>query len=174
MHYAALLRGINVGGNNRVEMDRLKDLFTEMGFQDVVTYLNTGNVIFTARTKPSAAEVQKRIAATFGLDVPVLLLDANTVCRIAESIPESWRNDADQKSDVCYLFPEVDDATVVMKVGCNADVETGLYVPGAFLWNIERRYYSRGSLPKIVGTKLYAQMTLRNVNTARKLAELLR
>jgi uncharacterized protein (DUF1697 family) len=174
MRYAALLRGINVGGNNRVEMDRLKDLFTEMGFQDVVTYLNTGNVIFTARTKPSAAEVQKRIAATFGLDVPVLLLDANTVCRIAKSIPESWRNDADQKSDVCYLFPEVDDATVVMKVGCNADVETGLYVPGAFLWNIERRYYSRGSLPKIVGTKLYAQMTLRNVNTARKLAELLR
>lgn len=172
MKYIALLRGINVGGKNKVEMAALKTLFEVSGFTQVVTYLNTGNVVFEALVKPTAALLQKRIAGAFGLSVPVLLLDANAVCRIAESIPESWRNDPDQKSDVCYLFPEVDDATIVMKVGCNADVETGLYVPGAFLWNIERKHYSRASLPKIVGTKLYASMTVRNVNTARKLAEL--
>ena len=102
----------------------------------------------------------------------MLVLEANTICRIAESIPESWKNDSDQKSDVCYLFPEIDDATIVMKVGCNSDIETGLYVPGALLWNIERKFYSRGSLPKIVGSPTYRYMTIRNVNTARKLAEL--
>lgn len=172
MKYVALLRGINVGGKNKVEMAVLRALFEAAGFTQVVTYLNTGNVVFEAAVKPDVEALQKRIAGAFGLNVPVLLLDANAICRIAESIPESWRNDDSQKSDVCYLFPEVDDATIVMKVGCNADVETGLYVPGAFLWNIERKNYSRGSLPKVIGTKLYSSMTVRNVNTARKLAEL--
>ena len=103
-----------------------------------------------------------------------MVLDANTVCRVAESIPESWHNDTEQKSDVCFLFPEVDDATIVMKIGCNADIETGLYVPGALLWNIARKNYTRGSLPKVVGTSLYRHMTIRNVNTARKLAEFIK
>lgn len=153
-------------------MGVLRTLFESAGFRHVVTYLNTGNVVFNAATKPSVVTLQKRILEEFGMSVPILVLNANAICRIAESIPDSWRNDSDQKSDVCYLFPEVDDATIVMKDGCNADIETGLYVPGALLWNIERKYYSRGSLPKVVGTKLYSSMTVRNVNTARKLAEL--
>ena len=172
MKYVALLRGINVGGKNTVAMVALRELFEAAGCEQVVTYLNTGNVVFETVAQPNAAALQKRIAGAFGLDVPVLVLDANSVCRIAEAIPESWHNDSEQKSDVCYLFPEIDDATIVMKVGCNADVETGLYVPGALLWNVERRYYSRSSLPKVVGTPLYRAMTIRNVNTVRKLATL--
>ncbi len=144
MKYVALLRGINVGGNNRIEMERLQKMFVKVGFSDVKTYLNTGNVIFSASSEPSSKTLSEAIEAAFGIDVPVLVLEANTICRIAESIPESWKNDSDQKSDVCYLFPEIDDATIVMKVGCNSDIETGLYVPGALLWNIERKFYSRG------------------------------
>ncbi len=153
-------------------MDQLAALFEALGFCDVKTYLSTGNVLFTATARPNAADIQKRIAAEFGFEIPVLLLDADTVCRVAEAIPDGWCNDAYQKSDVCYLFPEVDDAAIVMRVGCNSDIETGLYVPGAFLWNIERKHYSRGSLPKIIGTPLYRAMTIRSVKTARRLAAL--
>ena len=46
MKYVALLRGINVGGNNRVPMAELKLCFEKMGFNNVVTYINSGNVIF--------------------------------------------------------------------------------------------------------------------------------
>ncbi|QQS19911.1 DUF1697 domain-containing protein [Candidatus Saccharibacteria bacterium] len=172
MTYVVLLRGVNVGGNTRVEMSRLKAILESLGCTDVQTYLNSGNAVCKKATKLNATEVEKAIEVEFGFAVPVLVLDANTVCRVAESIPESWRNDDDQKSDVAFLFPAADDASIVMKVGCNSDIETGLYVPGALLWNIERKHQSRGSLPKVVGTPLYQQMSIRNVNTARKLAEL--
>jgi uncharacterized protein (DUF1697 family) len=49
--YVALLRGINVGGNNRVEMTKLKKVFEELGFADVSTYINSGNVIFSSQRK---------------------------------------------------------------------------------------------------------------------------
>lgn len=49
--YVALLRGINVGGNNKVEMSKLKALFEKMGYTNVVTYINSGNVIFEAHSE---------------------------------------------------------------------------------------------------------------------------
>ena len=50
MKYIALLRGINVGGKNKVEMPRLKTLFESLGYTDVHTYINSGNIIFTANS----------------------------------------------------------------------------------------------------------------------------
>ncbi|MFZ1249784.1 MAG: DUF1697 domain-containing protein [Candidatus Saccharimonadales bacterium] len=172
MKYVALLRGINVGGNHRVEMDRLKAVFEAAGYQGVTTYINSGNVVFESVEKPVAAELQKRIAKEFGFEVPLVVVSANTLCRIADSIPDGWQNDTIQKSDVVFLFPAVDDASIVMKLGMNSDIETGVYVPGALLVNIERRHQSRSSMLKVVGTPLYQHMTIRNINTARKLAEL--
>lgn len=49
MKYVALLRGINVGGNNKVEMARLKQLFEKLGFTDVRTFIALGNVLFTTK-----------------------------------------------------------------------------------------------------------------------------
>lgn len=51
--YVALLRGINVGGNNKIEMTKLKVLFESLGYTNVVTYINSGNVIFETRKKMS-------------------------------------------------------------------------------------------------------------------------
>ena len=48
MIYIALLRGVNVGGNNKIDMKQLKSAFVEAGFSDVITYINSGNVIFSS------------------------------------------------------------------------------------------------------------------------------
>jgi uncharacterized protein (DUF1697 family) len=53
MKYIALLRGINVGGNHKVEMKNLKALFESLGFSDVSTYINSGNVIFESNEERS-------------------------------------------------------------------------------------------------------------------------
>lgn len=66
MKYVALLRGINVGGKHTVDMAGLKELFEAAGCAQVVTYLNTGNVVFEASAKPSAQALQKRVSSTFG------------------------------------------------------------------------------------------------------------
>ena len=49
MRYVALLRGINVGGNNMIKMEKLRETVAKLGFTDVKTYINSGNVIFDAR-----------------------------------------------------------------------------------------------------------------------------
>ena len=172
MRYVALLRGINVGGNRKVPMSELKRVFEQCGFSEVKTYINSGNVIFESLKKPNVSAIQNTLLSTFGFEIPLLILDGDRICRIAEAIPEGWQNDTIQKSDVAYLFPAADDATITMKLGCNADIETAVYVEGALLYSVERKNQHRSSLLRAVGTSLYQQMTIRNVNTARKLAEL--
>ena len=59
MKYIALLRGINVGGNNKVEMKKLKDVFEALGFKNVSTYINSGNVIFETNETEMVKIVEK-------------------------------------------------------------------------------------------------------------------
>jgi len=173
MRYVCLLRGINVGGNHRVEMSRLKTVFESYGATNVVTYINSGNVVFDANNQPSSKEVQSLLSNEFGFDIPVLLLSAKQIRDIADAVPKEWQNDREQaKSDVLYLFPDADKPEIVEQIGYRPEFETVLYVPGALLSHVKRANQGRSCLLKVMGTPLYKQMTIRNVNTARKLAEL--
>lgn len=73
--YVALLRGVNVGGANKVPMKELKAIFEARGHADVVTYIQSGNVVFTSGAKEPviAKELVADINATFGFDVPVVI-----------------------------------------------------------------------------------------------------
>ncbi len=74
--YIALLRGINVGGNRKIPMSDLRALFDELGHTDVRTYIQSGNVVFTAKAGPPArvrAAIEKAIAGAFGFEVTILL-----------------------------------------------------------------------------------------------------
>ncbi|MEZ4194988.1 MAG: DUF1697 domain-containing protein [Candidatus Paceibacterota bacterium] len=77
--YVALLRGINVGGNNKVEMTKLKVCFESLGYNNVITYINSGNIIFETKktdTKKLTEEIEKVIKDTFKLNIKVLLRDS--------------------------------------------------------------------------------------------------
>jgi uncharacterized protein (DUF1697 family) len=69
--YIALLRGINVGPTTAVSMAELKESFEALGLEDVLTYIRSGNVVF--RGNADAAAIERRVAADFGLEVPVVL-----------------------------------------------------------------------------------------------------
>jgi len=73
--YAALLRGINVGGNRKIHMADLRDLFAEAGCGDVASYIQSGNVVFThdAGEAELTAELERRITDATGFEVPVML-----------------------------------------------------------------------------------------------------
>lgn len=174
MKYVCLLRGINVGGKNKLAMSSLVALFESMGFTNVLSYINSGNIIFQADTPPSEQAIQTHIQQSFGITIAVLVLSANQIISIAEAIPEGWVNDEHQKTDVLYLFHDIDDANMTMKIGYNMAIETALYVPGAVVWNIARQYQSRSGLKKMISTPLYDKVTIRNVTTARRLADLCR
>lgn len=175
MKYVCLLRGINVGGNHKVPMADLRHLFESRGFDNVQTYINSGNIVFDAKTTPDATELQKVMEETFGFDIPLLLVSGHDLLRIAAAAPEDWQNNlTEHKSDVIFLFPDADSPDILEKFGYRPEFETLLYVPGAVLSHLSRKNQTRSSLLRVIGTPLYRNMTVRNINTLRKLAEIVR
>ena len=175
--YVALLRGINVGGKAKVDMKTLKDAFeSDLGCSSVKTYINSGNVVFRDRRGAAklATAVEGAIRDRFQLDVPVLIRDFDNIRALCEdAIPADWTNDKEQKSDVLFLWEEFDSADVLESIGWNPEIENVRYAPGAVIWNIARSNATRGKMVRLVGTDIYKKMTIRNVNTVRKLRELM-
>ncbi len=178
MKYVVLVRGINVGGNHRVPKLEFQAILEGLGFQNVVIYLNSGNAVFSSDQQPEAAVVQAALEKHFGFPIPTLVLSGDKIKAIAAAIPENWTNDppkpdkSGQKSDVLYLFDAVNTPEILENVGYRPEVETMIYVDGAVIANVTRANQSKYSLLKVIGTPLYQQMTVRNITTAKKLAEL--
>ena len=174
--YVALLRGVNVGGKGIVSMAALAETFRALGFGDVRTYINSGNVIFSAPATPASklvTKIERAIEKDTGLAVSVLVLDDTAVRSIVAAIPASWVTDSTTRCDVIFLWPDVDEPGVLERLPRNPEVDEVRYTPGALIWRIDRANASRSRETRLVGTPLYKRMTIRNANTARKLHELL-
>lgn len=174
MIYTALLRGINIGGRNKIEMPRLKKLVEGLGMRSVITYINSGNLIFVGSQaeKKIASLIEKAIAKEFGLTIPTLVLSYEDVKRIIDALPDEWQNNEKMKSDVLFLWDEVDNPKVVEDY-VKPKVDSFIYVPKAVLWSVARKNVTKSGLMRLVGNKLYRQITVRNVNTARKIYQLM-
>jgi uncharacterized protein (DUF1697 family) len=103
--FVALLRGINVGGKNKVPMADLKSLFTSLGYEDVVTYIQSGNVVFRspAGARKIAADIEKRIAKVFEIPVTVLVRNSAELEAIAKRNPFLKRGSDPSKLHVVLL-----------------------------------------------------------------------
>lgn len=176
MLYLALLRGINVGGNNKVEMKKLKTTFEQVGMKKVKTYINTGNVIFsddTHQKKDLINTLETAIEKTFGFHVKVLLRTFDEIKSVIDNLPQNWQNNSDMKCDVMFLWEEVDDPQILTQLDFDNKMEDIKYLPGTVLWRINRDKITKSGILKIIGTPLYKKMTIRNCNTVRKLYSLM-
>jgi len=172
MRYVALLRGVNVGKSKRMSMAHLKTVFESLGYVDVSTYINSGNVLFEAAGAPSAvrSRLEKALHDRFGFAVEVLVMTHKDVKRIARAIPKDWLNDEQQRTDVAYVLDGAAKA-VGAELPFNRDIVRTLCVKGAVIWNLDRKDFGRSRLNKIIGHQAYKAMTIRNANTARVLGE---
>lgn len=177
MRHVALLRGINVGGNNKINMKELKKVFEEAGMENVKTYINSGNIIFSSShpsSKELAAIMEGAILKNFNLEIRVLVYSMEQYEKIAQAIPPHWTNGDEMKSDVLFLWEEIDRESLLEEVGTKPDIDQLFYVPGALLWAVDRQLVTRSGMMKLAGSALYKRMTVRNVNTARKIYELMK
>lgn len=107
--YVALLRGINVGGHKKIKMVDLKEMFNKMGLKDVVTYIQSGNVVFKSSiTKTSELEekINKSIAKTFSFEVPVLVKTYEALKSIFDKNPFTETADIENKRIYFALLKE--------------------------------------------------------------------
>lgn len=102
--HIAILRGINVGGNNLIKMPALKAHFECLGFTDVSSYLQSGNVLFTAKSK--------RLPTDFGLDVPVVVFSAKEIESVIQRNPFPAATSDPTKLFVMFLAATPNEARV--------------------------------------------------------------
>src|SRR5487761_1438727 len=103
MKYLALLRGINVGGNNIIKMNDLKETLLANGLQNVVTYIQSGNVIFESDekdVKKITVKIEKLLSERFNYQARIVLLTHDQLKDILAGVPSSWNKQHDLR---CYL-----------------------------------------------------------------------
>jgi len=173
--YIAFLRGINVGGNNKVEMSKLKSMFEEMDYTNVITYINSGNVIFDATSNDTdiiADQIESKLNETFGFQVGVVVRDVANVNNICKKTPDDWTEDKVQRTYVLFLLNEFDNKEVTKHLNAVPGVDNILHVEGAIIWNMRKADYHKSGMKNLIGTPLYKGSTARNINTVRKLSEM--
>jgi uncharacterized protein (DUF1697 family) len=173
MVYIAFIRGINVGKKNWISMSVLKNKFENLGYQNVKTYINSGNVIFESKKQETVIrlEIEKMLEDHFSETVRTIILKKSELVKLSKIIPDNWLNDKNQRTDVALLFSEVDKQEIIKELPFIMEFIDVRYAKGAIFWNVKRSNVLKSRLAKIIGHKIYPFMTIRNVNTIRSLAE---
>ena len=174
MKYIVLLRKINAGKENRIDTKSLKQLFELPGYDSVATYINSGNVIFNSQKGKEILEkeIDEKLFEHFEHKIQFILKSHDEIKKIADSIPEAWQNNNDQRTDVAYLFAEIDKPNTINELPIKIDFIEIKYVKGAIIWHLKKENLNKSQLNKLISHQHYQYMTIRNVNTARYLAGL--
>jgi uncharacterized protein (DUF1697 family) len=172
----ALLRGINVGGKNLIRMADLQACFVEEGFDDVRTYIQSGNVVF-GTGRASAADLTDRIermlASAFDYEASVVLRSAGQMRRVIERAPTGFGEDPSHyRYDVLFLKPPLTPGRAIREVPTKDGVDVASVGPGVIYYaRLEARVTS-SRISRIVAMPMYQDMTIRNWNTTVKLRAL--
>lgn len=178
MNYIALLRGINVGGNNKISMPELKAAFQRAGFTEVSTYINSGNVLFSSGETDVLHLMEvchQLIQDAFGLDIAVNIVSADELLEALQNAPDWWNAAADAKHNAMFVIPPASAEDIMGEVGAIKPEYEKVGSHGQVIfWSAPIQTFSHTRWSKVVGTRAYASITIRNANTALKLGELAR
>jgi len=176
MKHLALLRGINVSGHNMIKMDALKKALEEIGFQNVVTYIQSGNVFVEADEESGFSvgfKIKQEIYKTFGHEVPVLVIGKNDLEMCIKNNPFLKQKDIDTKKlYVAFISKELSSSAInELKISQFKPDEAVIdgnrifikYDIGAGKTRLDQKYIEK---------KLNVIATIRNWNTVNILREL--
>lgn len=174
--YIALLRGINVGGKNPVSMKELQKLLQKDGFSDVVTYINSGNIIFSSELCDK--DIIKTRCETlffehFGFFISFMIIKTDELIDSLKNAPEWWDKDKESKHNALFVIPPATVNEIIAEVGeAKPEYENVGTYGNVIFWSAPLKTFSRTRWSKIVGKSAYDMVTIRNSNTVKKLAEL--
>jgi uncharacterized protein (DUF1697 family) len=174
--YVALLRGINVGGKNLIRMPALKACFEENGFEDVATYIQSGNVLFSTsgRTAELTDRIEAMLAQAFDYVPTVVVRSRKQMRSIVDRAPKGFGSKpAQYRYDVIFLKEPLTAAKAIKEVPANPAVDTSAAGIGVLYFSRLTAKATASRLGKIVGSPIYSRITIRNWNTTTKLISLM-
>lgn len=173
----ALLRGINVGGKNVIRMSDLRNCFEAEGFRDVVTYIQSGNVIFRS---PSAGlgtltkRIEEMLAEAFDYEASVVLRSRKQMRAVVADAPADFGDQPETyRYDVIFLKAPLTANAAMDSVPTRPGVDEAW--AGRCVLYFSRRIdqASRSYLSRLASLPVYQRMTIRNWNTTTRLLELM-
>lgn len=177
--YIALLRGINVGGKNKVRMADLKQLFEGLGFTGVQTYIQSGNVLFRSdeQEKILKKAIEQEIASTFGFEASVVLRTAEELGRVISNCPfteeEIQQAESSAQVEVLYVSFLTNEPSEekIKHLDAYSSENDRYYICGRDIYLLFRHSIRDSKLAGSI-QKLDVPATVRNWKTVSKLSEL--
>ena len=176
--YVALLRRINISGKNKIPMKDLKFEFERLGYKDVVTYLNSGNVVFSSDTDDKNkmyGDIYKMIESKFGFKIPLYIISAEELKDLLDHHPNWWGNvNKDIYDNIIFIIPPTTYKEVYDTLGePKKDYEKIEEYKNNIFWSyILKDYRKTNWWSKTASTSISNSITVRTANTMKKVLEL--
>ena len=175
MLYVALLRGINVGGKNMIRMVDLKASFEAGGFDEVSTYIASGNVLFRAPRSSSAAlsrRIEGMLTKAFGYRASIVLRTHPQMRAVVDGAPSGF-GASTYRSDVFFLKEPLGAASVIRAVPIRQGVDELYPGKGVVYSSRLARRATQSRINRVASLPLYQSMTIRSWSTTTKLLQLM-
>jgi uncharacterized protein (DUF1697 family) len=173
--YLALLRGINVGGKNLVRMADLRAAFAELGFADVATYIQSGNVLFRAPRQARAElalQIERELSRRYKTELKVVLLTSAQLQTVVNGAPKGFGGES-HRCDVIFLRKPLTVKTAFPLFETREGVDQAWPGKGVVYFSRLAAKASSSRLSRIVALPEYKEMTIRSWSTTTKLNELM-
>jgi uncharacterized protein (DUF1697 family) len=174
--YVALLRGINVGGQNLVSMKALKESFERLRLREVRTYINSGNVVFRAPHGDAAAlerAIDRMLSRHHAMAGKTVVRSETEMAELVRRIDRVWTPSPQWKCNVIFLRRHLDPATVLEAFSLVPGIERAVACPGTPVWSAKVSALGRTAMMKFGRSALYQDVTVRSVTTTRKILQLM-
>ena len=175
--FIALMRGLNVGGQNVIGKDDLVRCFADLGFDSVRTYIQSGNVLFRSeesRVATLTGAIEAALSERLSNRVRAVVLTRARYRAAVAAAPNGWGSDDDRKHNAAFTLRGVTPQRVIAQLPLpKEDIETVTAGPGVIFWSISQRHQTRTTWMKVAAAPVYQHVTVRNHRTVFRLRELL-
>lgn len=177
MEYVALLRGINVGGTNKVVMSELREQVAGVGYTNVRTYINSGNLLFEAEAPPEdvAQRVEDLLANRYDFPIRVALLSGHDYLAELHNLPDWWHGEVARR-DALFFTRGLDRAHVRERIEAMELGDEAVYFgEHAVFWGKfhEKEFLKTAYHKRLLREDFYRQVTIRSGSTVEKIASML-
>ena len=174
--YISVLRGINVGGHRKILMPDLKNLFVGLGFLNIETYIQSGNIIFSSKDTNTCAKIacliQRKIKDIYDFDIPVMVITAESLCSIVKNNP--FVHDKDTENLFLSFLSKKPDRAKLSEINKSTFLPDSFEIIGAFVFIYCEGKFSQTKLNnQFFEKKLKVSSTTRNWKTILKLSEMI-
>lgn len=178
MKYIAFLRGINISGKNKISMPELKKLLEENNYQNVSTYLNSGNIIFECNINNKQTimnNIHTLIKTKFILDIPVYITTDKELEDILNNSPKWWgSNNKEIYDNLIFIIPPTKYEEIYNTIGSPKEgLEQIEEYNNCIFWSFDLNNYRKSNWwVKTASTDIKDKITIRTANTMRKILEI--